>query len=134
MKRLVLAILTVAAVALPACAQTTAAVGDIPFEFVAGNMIMPAGNYAISFPNERFTVALTGADRHTHVVNSNPKEIPSGMEQSQLVFHKYGDRYFLSEIRTPMGGREFPISRMEREAISTVSAAPARQVTVVAMR
>ena len=38
-------------------------------------------------------------------------------EETKLVFHKYGDQYFLSQIWTPGGstGRELLMPRLERE-------------------
>jgi hypothetical protein len=38
-------------------------------------------------------------------------------EETKLVFHKYGDQYFLSQIWTPGGntGRELLMPRFERE-------------------
>lgn len=127
------AILAVVAVALPVCAQTVVKC-DVPFAFAAGNMSMPAGNYAVSFSAGIFTVALTDADRRTRILTSNPEEVGPGSDLPELVFHRYGDQYFLAEIRTLEGSRDFPASHMEREARGTNSAASAMQAIVVAMR
>jgi len=134
MKRLVLSILTVSVLALPVCAQRPAAVGDIPFGFVAGNMTMPAGAYAFGYSTGLFTVTLAGPDRHTNFLSANPEETQSVPEQATLIFHRYGDQYFLSEIRTPDGSREFPVSRLEIEAQKTASAKRAGEKIVLAMR
>jgi hypothetical protein len=134
MKRLVLAILAVSVLALPVCAQRTVAVGDIPFGFVVGNVTMPAGEYAFGYSAGLFIVTLAGADRHTNFLSANPEVVQSVPEQAKLVFHRYGDQYFLSEIRTPAGSREFPMSRVEVEAQKTASAGRASEKIVLAMR
>ena len=133
MKRTVLAILAAAALALPVCAQPPAAVGDVPFAFVAGTMTMPAGRYAVSFSSQ-VIVALVGSDRHTHFLTSNREETRPSSDMPELVFHRYGDQYFLSEIRTSDSGREIPMSRLEREAVKTAGAARAGQEVILAMR
>jgi hypothetical protein len=135
MKRLVFAIFTVVILALPVGAQSPpTAVVDIPFGFVAGNTTAPAGEYVLSVSSASFLVALLGPDLHTHMLMSRPDDTLSKSEQPVLIFHRYGDQYFLSEIRTSSRSREFPASRMEREAMKTASAGRASQEIVLAMR
>ena len=134
MKRLVLAILTVAALAVPVCAQPPAAVVDIPFGFMAGNAAMPAGSYTVNIPADSSWVGLVDPDLHTHLLNGIPGGNPSGPNAPVLVFHRYGDQYFLSEIRTPSRSRELRESPMEREAETTASAGRANREVVLAMR
>jgi hypothetical protein len=134
MKRLAFAILTVALLALPVCAQRPTAVADVPFGYVAGNTAMPAGQYMFTVSSGSFTVALVGPDLHTHVLSSRPDDTRAKSEQPVLIFHRYGDQYFLSEIRTSTTSREFSISRMEREAQQTASAGGTSQQILLAMR
>jgi hypothetical protein len=132
MKRLAFTILAVAVLALPVCAQRPTGVADIPFSFVAGNATMPAGRYEANILPESIAVRLVGRDRHTHLLASTTGNARS--DQPELVFHQYGDQYFLSEIRTPIRSREFPVSPMEREAQKSASAGHASQEIVLAMR
>ena len=134
MKRLVLAILTVAALALPVCAQSRAVVGDVPFGFVAGNSTMPPGQYTVNFSYQPFVVVLVAPDLHAQLLIPITEDILSGSAQPAMVFHRYGDQYFLSEIRTWNRSRELPKSPMEREAEKTASAGRAGREIVVAMR
>jgi hypothetical protein len=123
-----------AALALPVCAQVHAVSADIPFGFTAGGTTMPAGKYNVDMPSDWFVVALVGPDQRTFFLSSTPEDARSRPESSVLVFHQYGNRYFLSEIRTPGRSREIPESRMEREAAKTASAGRADRVIVMAMR
>ena len=134
MKRLVFAIFAVAVVALPACAQSVSTVADVPFAFVAGNTTMPAGQYRIDAPAESLIVSLAGPGQSTHVLVSNPDDARSSADKPELIFHRYGDQYFLSAIRTPFRSREFPMSRLEVEVQKTASAKRASDLIVLAMR
>jgi hypothetical protein len=50
----------------------------------------------------------------------------------ELVFHRYGDRYFLREIRLPdNAGFSIPQSRQERDAAERIASAAGRPDVVV---
>jgi hypothetical protein len=134
MKRLVFAIFAVAVVALPVCAQSVTTVADVPFGFVAGNAMMPAGQYKIDAAAGSSTVSLAGSGQSNHVLVSNPDDARSSADKPELIFHRYGDQYFLSAIRTPFRSREFPMSRLEVEVQKTASAKRASDLIVLAMR
>lgn len=71
---------------------------NIPFEFNVGDKTLPAGQYAVSRINSDGTqLRVRGeeesASRLTQtVIAGEPKN------QSVLVFKRYGDRYFLSQV------------------------------------
>lgn len=71
---------------------------NIPFEFSVGEKKLPAGQYAVGRINSDGSMLRVGnrdesASRLTITVQaSEPKE------ESVLVFTRYGDRYFLSEV------------------------------------
>jgi hypothetical protein len=134
MKTLGFTILAAVILALPICAQSPAVAVNVPFGFVAGNATLPAGQYTVDMSTRPFLVGLIGADRHTHLLNTVPDGVGSAKGLSELVFHRYGDRYFLSEIRTPGRSREIPESGIEREAQQTAGAGRASQEIVLAMR
>src|ERR1700726_2974014 len=84
-------------------AQSRSLEVNVPFTFEVGNKTMPAGSYrAESIP--------TGAGSIPILRNSNGDvRMPlstiataskSGTAASALVFHRYGTRYFLAQIRT----------------------------------
>jgi hypothetical protein len=86
--------------AVAANAQSRRANADVPFDFVAGNRTLPAGHYNIADSTTgREVVRISelkqakGVFALTILVSS--REAP---KQSKLVFHRYGNRYFLAEI------------------------------------
>ena len=98
---------------------------QIPFDFVAGKKTLPAGEYTVK-PTlaTRVTLIRNAAGRREFTTISTiavPAEtMPTA---AKLVFHKYGDQYFLSQVWTPernLGG-ELPESRAERELARNAS-------------
>jgi hypothetical protein len=69
---------------------------DVPFAFVAAGHPMPAGHYIVSHLNDMLRIhdrQSQGVFIPTHSAQrGNPDEA------SKLVFHRYGDTYFLSEV------------------------------------
>jgi len=92
---------------------------SIPFDFMVRGKTLPAGNYEI----ERVTEDPSGLvlrnvnNKHEHIVfETEPmqgKRIPG---HNVLVFNRYGDDYFLSEVVTAgdQTGRELAPSHTER--------------------
>jgi hypothetical protein len=69
---------------------------DVPFAFVVAGKTLPAGHYIVSHENDSLRI---------HDRNSQGMFVPTHSAQraehenaSKLVFHRYGDTYFLSEI------------------------------------
>ena len=66
-------------------------------------------------------VQISSTDGHSNVTRLTiPVSVFNPVSKSTLVFHRYGDEYFLSEV-WPAGaatGREFPKSRAERELVT----------------
>ncbi|MGO9240267.1 MAG: hypothetical protein ACLQBJ_05605 [Bryobacteraceae bacterium] len=110
---------------------------NIPFEFSTGDKVMPAGQYEVSQPIGLGSVELSCS---AHKVGVLFLTRPVGsydvrINESRLVFNKYGDRYFLSSVSWPgYIGSALPISRIERDFVVQASLAPASQVVLVARR
>ena len=111
---------------------------NIPFEFSVGDKTLPAGQYAVARINSdgtqlRVSNREVNASRLTlSVQNSEPKE------QSVLIFNRYGDRYFLSEVwlTGERVGRQMLRSRSEKEIGLELAKnnGEAETVTVIAAR
>ena len=98
MKRIAaLALLTIAylATSTGANAQTYGLKAKVPFDFTVGNAWMPAGEYRISSPTHLIIQLRSNASIATVVSSPSHHEPGSG---NVLVFHKYGNRYFLSRV------------------------------------
>ncbi|HEX3704281.1 MAG TPA: hypothetical protein VHU82_13195 [Vicinamibacterales bacterium] len=104
-------------------AQETKLVAHVPFAFIVGSSVMPAGEYVVKDDSDNSSVlAIASADGKRFV---NTLTIPSSLEdttgQSSLVFDKVGGQYFLARV-TPAG-------REERELLINPAAAE-REVAV----
>ena len=92
---------------------------NIPFQFHAGNAKLPAGEYRIHvLDNSELTVPeISSADGATstlfQVQNTEANSTPA---KSELIFNKYGNRYFLAKLfdEGNPGGSEVPKSRYEK--------------------
>ena len=109
------------AVAATAHAQLpgTALRASIPFEFSVRGTILPAGDYEIKRitdePNGLVISSLP--DRHERALfETESVEATSRPSRAEIVFHRYGDSYFLFEVFAggEQMGRELPRSRQER--------------------
>ncbi|HTV53288.1 MAG TPA: hypothetical protein VMI06_00060 [Terriglobia bacterium] len=110
-----LALLSVMSVS-PAHAQDQMLTAYIPFAFEAGTSTLPAGVY---------TLERLGESQHSWVIrndwdNAAVFALPGAEgtslagDSSELLFHRYGDRYFLSQIRCLGETYEMPSSKAER--------------------
>lgn len=104
-----------------AAAQSTSVVAEvtIPFAFQAGSLQMPAGNYRIARESNNL-ILLSGPSHSTDFVMMHDAITRHAPSQGKVVFHRYGDKYFLSQIWTAGNpdGLESAKSRAEKEAIS----------------
>jgi hypothetical protein len=74
---------------------------NIPFQFHAGNAKLPAGKYMIRMlDNSNLTVMeITSADGSTSALfDVREAEANAAPAKTELIFNKYGDRYFLAKL------------------------------------
>jgi hypothetical protein len=112
--------LMAAAIAAGQCfAQQTISKADIPFAFQVGNKTMPAGQYwiqRVSDADESAQMIRRTDPSAAAVAVTFAVDVKNGESTPELVFHKYGNSYFLSEIWTGLGqGRQLPKSEREKE-------------------
>jgi hypothetical protein len=89
---------------------------DVPFDFVVNRQTLPAGHYMVGTMNDR-VVRISGS-RNLNVFVAAHAALRTQSDGSKMVFHRYGDIYFLSAIWVTgnTSGRELARSRAEREA------------------
>ena len=107
----------------------------IPFDFTAGNKILPAGEYTIErgMSNQPDLLLIRGTDnRKVLFLNADETMTINTPTETDLVFQKIGDRYFLYRIWMAGEdvGREIPKSRAERELERNMSSTDVSMVTV----
>jgi hypothetical protein len=96
----------------------------IPFEFMVGDRLVPAGEYLVTRDGARNAVQIVSLDSGAALaVSYLPTEKNRTGFRHAVLFHKYGDRHFLREVwtgETEVGVR-LPISRAEKEQMSAHS-------------
>ena len=109
---------------------------NIPFDFVAGNQTLPAGEYSVQASGPERTLILI--DRKdpaaSAIINSNAVVANEIQTQSKLVFNRYSDRYFLSQVWTAGNsrGRQLLKSGREKEMAQVAKIEAQGQVILVA--
>jgi hypothetical protein len=114
----ILAVTAVAFVlsAAVAKAQSTDTITKVPFTFNVGASVMPADTYRVSEFGGQTGVFMISGYRHSAILLSQP-DGRIGDDRPRLVFHRYGDQYFLREIRLAGNtGFSLPESKQERQA------------------
>ena len=112
-----IAIGLLALLAAPAVyAQSTMRV-DIPFQFHVQNQVLPAGAYRVSYDAAFQRMALLLPDGSGMFLPAHTAYRPRAEYVGSLVFHKYGNAYFLRQVWTPGGPYGFGLlaSKAERE-------------------
>jgi len=106
----------------PAFAQMhTTLKADVPFDFVVGGNLLPAGEYSIV--EDAGSVAMIVRNESTEqsvIVLTNHASKKPGSENPALVFHLAGDRYYLAAVKAGSESldRETIPSKAQREAES----------------
>ena len=93
-------------------------VADIPFEFTVGAQSLPSGQYAVRAANSQGNALIV----QSNDAKSSAMELTNSIRpnkantQARLVFHRYGERYFLAEVwsGSDSTGRQLMKSRQER--------------------
>ena|SRR5437588_2026084 len=93
---------------------------DVPFAFTVANETFPAGQYTVQNMNDLGTLAIKGEGSSLALTGSQAVQTLGAQKLTKLVFHRYGDRYFLYQIwvRGEERGRQIPPTSVERELAS----------------
>jgi hypothetical protein len=117
------AIAHLAAVALiatgSAFAQDHGVKATVPFNFTVNGSSLPAGSYTISSDSSSANVlSISNRQEKVNIWAMGLKDRNEPGKAGSLVFNKYGDRYFLNEIRFPHSTTKvhFPASKAEKRA------------------
>lgn len=102
-----------------ASAQSAVLKVDVPFNFTVSDTFLPAGSYEVGFdsvqPNVLVIQNRAKNVRATAYVQRG--SIESGKEHT-LIFHRYGDQYFLSEagFDSASDGVSLRVTKLEKRA------------------
>ena len=94
----------------------------VPFAFIVGDSLLPAGDYVVrEMSGAPSVVSIASADGRQFAYTPT---IPLSSEQSpakpELLFEKFGSRYFLARIVMEDSAREIVLTpaRMERQLVA----------------
>jgi len=118
----VLMLLFVPLIAAAQLAPTERIVTQVPFKFAVGDVAMPAGEVTVQLADEKgwvLTVSNRDAKKAIFALAAATAAKKAAPE-SALVFHKYGDRYFLVAmmIGDSRAVYEFRQSKLEKELLA----------------
>ena len=91
---------------------------NIPFSFHVGKSAMPAGMYTLQNGKTAKGILTVRADSGAGTINIGTiPDYPSNPPAAgKLVFHKYGEEYFLYQVWTPGSDRVARLHESPREA------------------
>jgi hypothetical protein len=123
MKRTIAAIaLFVASIFITAGVWAQSLNATIPFDFtINNNTVVPAGTYSITSALSTDHHVLSISDhKNTYLLSSALPNAASGDNANVLVFHRYGNQYFLSQIRSEITGMNLrlPVWNAEKKAMT----------------
>lgn len=128
--------LVLLAAPLVAAAQSERIVTQVPFKFTVGTVEMPAGEYIVQLADERGVALLTVGNpegkRAVYVLT-----LANQGEKSQhpaMVFHRYGDRYFLAEVRIEDSRTVYTLQATKLEKEFRAQNLPAAEEILLASR
>lgn len=130
-----LLVLSMMAVARSVHAQDL--VANIPFEFMTATTTLPAGDYTVKELSSG-VLLQNRAEHASAFVMTIPAQAKRGPVDSKLIFNRYGNRYFLSEIWSSESeiGKQLPKSAREKELLKELANGATidnrEQVTVIA--
>ena len=94
----------------------------VPFSFYVGNsQLMPSGTYRIApcFPGTSTgAVVIRNCNNGLAVFHATQPGDTDSKEKGKLLFHKYGDKFFLREVRSPSlstGALVLPVDKTEKK-------------------
>jgi hypothetical protein len=111
--------IALATAAISANAQSARKVAaNVPFDFIVGDQTLNAGEYTLKSATapENGLIIQTASGKSEAMRLTFPIEPSKSNRNAKLVFHRYGQRYFLAEVWTGSGnvGRHLLKSRGER--------------------
>jgi len=102
-----------------AMAQDQGVMATIPFNFNVGGSVLPAGTYTLRSESASPSILrITDWDKGVRILTVAMSNSGQGRPANVLVFHKYGNQYFLSEIHSDAGAMNVNLlgSKQEKRA------------------
>lgn len=107
----------------------------VPFAFSVSNTTLPAGHYRIATSSSS-SIMVRNLDQGTAVFSTVVAPEQASYGSCRLVFHRYGERYFLSQVLCPSKSLsvDLPLTHREQRARRLEARGPVGNSVLVAMR
>ena len=122
--------LTLAVVSANGQSTANRVVANVPFEFSVGYKMLPAGDYSVQSIVSCDGLLIQSADGKVSALRlSDTTRQIKDKPKARLVFHRYGERYFLAEVWNGVekAGRQLTKSQEERAIANELMLASARE-------
>ena len=122
--------LTLAVVSANGQSTANKVVANVPFEFSVGYKTLPAGDYSVQSIVSCDGLLIQSADGKVSALRlSDTTRQIKDKPKARLVFHRYGERYFLAEVWNGVekAGRQLTKSQEERAIANELMLASARE-------
>ncbi len=107
----------------------------IPFDFQASGVKLPAGTYEVTTGIAPGIVRLSSFEHKTGaMLVAQPVQAPAAGEQCRLLFHRYGDRYFLSQLWEAGNNTGLQLKKTKAEIEAAAAKPGGEHVMVAAQR
>jgi hypothetical protein len=107
----------------------------IPFDFTVGQQLLPQGQYAITYSRPQ-VLELYNSERRARIFVPTFRSDVVSRKPKILTFKRYGDRYFLSQVRGALGGYALNVypSKHERNILREQAVAGDQRGAEVALK
>lgn len=98
-------------------------VANVPFDFTVLDLHFSAGTYSLTSESPQSAICIRGRSGSAMFVLGNAAQANQVQRDGKLVFHQYGNQYFLSKIwyGGTDEGRELRVSKVEQEVAQTMT-------------
>ena len=109
---------------------------DVPFAFQVGKASLPAGTYTVSKVADHSLVIRNSKQVSEAALANYGSDERSKIQSPKMIFHQYGNSYFLAEIWDGTGniGMKLPESKHEKEMQATNWSPADSGIVIVAMK
>ena len=95
-------------------AQSYGVKANVPFDFTVANKLLPAGTYTM-IRESTGLIEIRNHDKPIAVLTVVNQDVNKSTDGGKLIFHKYGDQYFLSEILSDWATMNVNVPRSKAE-------------------
>ena len=92
----------------------------VPFDFTVADKLLPTGTYTIT-PEASGVIMIENRDKHIAVLSQTSYDSHESRKGGQLVFDKYGNQYFLSEILCQTAAMNVNVAPSKRRSVHALS-------------